>query len=147
MFSWVGALISHDNLNGYRCGISCSRYNFPALNVTDLVFPFVVGYTPLMFPTFYFALFCSFHFMTTISPTLFSGYLLLYFKLYSLPNNTRYSFPHLFRAASLHLLVYFSLIRKYLFSRSVRCLLEIGDVWTRTSKFGVKTGKLVSLSM
>ena len=31
VFSWVGALISYDNCNRYRCCITCSKYKFTAL--------------------------------------------------------------------------------------------------------------------
>ena len=130
--SWAGAVISHDNSNGCICCIPRSRYDFPALNLTAFTLPSLPGYTSVMIPSFHSALFCLSPFMTTTSPTLNSGSLLLCFKLCFSRNDIRYSFLHLFHAASLHLCIYFCLFHKSLFSISVGSSLEIKGVWPST---------------
>ena len=98
MFSWVGAVISHDNSIGYRCCIARSNYDFLSLDLTSFTLQSLSGYTSVMILSFHCALFHPSPSITTTSPTLTSVSLLLCFKLCHSHNDVRYSFLNLFHA-------------------------------------------------
>ena len=123
--SWVGAVISPDNSNNYKCCIASSIYGFPAHKLTAITLSSLPRYTSIMIPSFHCAFFRSSFFITTTSPTLKYCFLFLCYKLCPTRNEVKHSFLHLFHAASLHFCIYFCLFCKYSFSISIGSSLGI----------------------